>query len=75
MTNNNFTLPWSWLSEDQRSALAANPGGPVPPFLVQRLKDIGLLGIGSRHIESAGGWSWYLPHDVVQFIREQSANA
>lgn len=67
-----FSIAWSWLSPDQQSALRQNPRGPVPPALVPRLKQIRLLGIGSRERTSpTGEVQWFLPSAVAEFISTQ----
>ena len=67
-----FSTAWSWLSPDQQAALRQNPRGPVPPALVPRLKQIRLLGIGSRERTSPRGEvQWFFPSAVAEFISNQ----
>ncbi|WAM13942.1 hypothetical protein [Rhodococcus sp. JS3073] len=68
-----YTIAWSWLTPEQQAALRQNPAGPVPPGLVPRLQQIGLLGVGTQYKTHrvTGERRAYLPPDLVSFIEAQ----
>ncbi|TQC42495.1 hypothetical protein EEB14_48620 [Rhodococcus sp. WS4] len=55
---------WRLLTAEQQDRLRADPDGPVPPDLIPRLEQLGLLPLES----STGAESRRLPPRVARFI-------